>query len=83
MMTMLSALSQFERDLISERTRDGLKAAKARGHSGGRKPVDNHKVKQALAMYDGGTMTVREISELTGISPATINRRLAARRKNR
>ncbi len=78
MMTMLSALSQFERDLISERTRDGLKAARARGHKGGRKPVDQRKVEQALKMYEGGTMTVKEISEATGISVATINRRIAA-----
>ena len=36
MLTMLSALSQFERDLIAERTVDGLKAARARGRMGGR-----------------------------------------------
>lgn len=62
MMTLLSALSQFERDLISERTRDGLKAARARGHTGGRKPVSSTKVRQALQMYDGGNMSVREIA---------------------
>jgi len=34
--TLLSALAQFERDLISERTMEGLKAARARGRRGGR-----------------------------------------------
>ena len=36
---VFGALGQFERDLIRERTRAGLKAAEARGRRGGRKPV--------------------------------------------
>ncbi len=32
--TLMSALAQFERDLISERTVEGLKAARARGRMG-------------------------------------------------
>ena len=35
---MFAAIAEFERDLIIERTRDGLAATKARGRSGGRKP---------------------------------------------
>ena len=34
---MLAAFAEFERNLISERTKAGLKAARARGHRGGRK----------------------------------------------
>lgn len=34
--TILAAVAQFERDLIIERTHDGLKAARARGNMGGR-----------------------------------------------
>jgi len=33
---MFAGISQFERDLISERTREGLKSARARGRKGGR-----------------------------------------------
>lgn len=35
MMTVFQAFSQFERDLIVERTKEGLKSARARGRIGG------------------------------------------------
>src|SRR3954452_9187125 len=37
---IFSALAQFERRLIQERTRDGLAAARARGRLGGRPAID-------------------------------------------
>jgi DNA invertase Pin-like site-specific DNA recombinase len=36
MFTLFAGLAQFERDLISQRTKEGLQAAKARGRLGGR-----------------------------------------------
>lgn len=33
--TLMSAIAQFERDVIADRTREGLKAARARGRTGG------------------------------------------------
>lgn len=39
MFTIMAGLSQFERDLISERTKEGLKSARARGKNGGRPAV--------------------------------------------
>lgn len=36
--TVFAALAEFERDVIAERTKAGLAAAKARGRHGGRKP---------------------------------------------
>lgn len=46
---IFSALAQFERRLIQERTRAGLLAARARGKIGGRRPVrpDNPRVQMA------------------------------------
>jgi len=32
--TLMSAIAQFERDVIADRTREGLKAARARGRAG-------------------------------------------------
>lgn len=81
MLTMLSALSQFERDLISERTHDGLKAARARGRMGGRPRVKESKVKQALKLYDSQSMSVSEITAAVGISVPTLYRYLDARKQ--
>lgn len=81
MLTMLSALSQFERDLISERTIDGLKAARARGRCGGRPQIGTDKDKQqALAMYDANVMTNSEIAGKFGVSLRTLSRWVAERR---
>ena len=75
MLTMLSALSQFERDLIAERTVDGLKAARARGRQGGRPRIGTEKEKrQALAMYKSNAMSNRDIAERFGVSTATLSR---------
>lgn len=79
MLTMLSALSQFERDLIAERTVDGLKAARARGRHGGRPTVGTDKdKKQALAMYHANVMSCREIAERFNVSLSTLNRWIRA-----
>lgn len=82
MLTMMSALSQFERDLIAERTRDGLKAARARGRCGGRPRLGTDKdKKQALAMYDANVMTNAEIAEKFNVSLRTFNRWIADRKQ--
>lgn len=75
MLTMLSALSQFERDLIAERTIDGLKAARARGRKGGRPRSGTDKDrKQAYAMYKANIMSCREIANKFGVSLSTLTR---------
>jgi DNA invertase Pin-like site-specific DNA recombinase len=57
---LFGALGQFERDLIRERTRAGLKAAGARGRRGGRKPVVTiEKLTRARELIEKG-LTVRE-----------------------
>lgn len=82
MLTMLSALSQFERDLIAERTRDGLKAARSRGRCGGRPRVGTDKDKrQALAMYHANAMSCRDIAERFGVSLSTLNRWIKAEKQ--
>lgn len=75
MLTMLSALSQFERDLIAERTVDGLRAARARGRKGGRPKAGNDKIKAAaMAMYDANAMTNSQIAQHFNVSTATLGR---------
>lgn len=77
--TVLSALSQFERDLIVQRTREGLTSARARGRKGGRPKADQKKVEKALKLYDAQTHSIKEICTLTGISTATLYRAISKR----
>jgi DNA invertase Pin-like site-specific DNA recombinase len=57
---LFGALAQFERDLIRERTRAGLKAAAARGRKGGRKPSVTPKKFACAQMLVASGLTVRE-----------------------
>lgn len=66
------ALAQLDRDIISENTKSGLAAAKARGRVGGRKPHNAKKVELALKMYYQNEFTIKEITEATGISKQSI-----------
>ena len=69
---LFASLAEFERDLIRERTKAGLAAARARGRRGGRpKGVDQKKQKAALALKKNGAYSVREICEIVGISRNT------------
>lgn len=75
MLTVMSALSQFERDLIAERTKEGLKAARARGRHGGRPRSGTDKDRdQAYAMYQANIMSCQEIADRYGVSLSTLNR---------
>lgn len=71
---MLAVMAQFERDLISERTQDGLKAARARGRIGGRPRKNEKEIKLALKMYNSKNCSVTEITKATGVSSATLYR---------
>ena len=76
MMTVFQAFSQFERDLIVERTKEGLKSARARGRKGGRPSVNQQNIERALRLYKSKDYSVKEIVEMTGISKATLYRYL-------
>ena len=70
---IFGALSEFERNLIVERTNAGLKAARARGIKGGRKPkLDASKQKTAQTMYDSMNHSIKEICETLKISKPTL-----------
>lgn len=74
---MLSAMAEFEHDLIIERVNDGLAAARARGRVGGRRPVlTEAKRKRAQELYDARELTVAEIAKTVGVSETTLYRRL-------
>jgi len=74
--TLMSALAQFERDLISERTVEGLRAARARGRMGGRPKITDEKIKKARKLYDTRQYSLKEIEEMTGVKKSTLYRRM-------
>jgi AraC-like DNA-binding protein len=75
--TSWPAIAEFERELIIERTVDGLDATRARGRKGGRKPtLTEAAVHQAQAMYDSGQYTVEQIAAAFKTSRPTIYRAL-------
>lgn len=79
--TIFAGLSQFERDLIRQRTKDGLEAARARGRNGGRPKAASGKIETALKMYDSKLHAIAEITAATGISRATLYRAIEERKR--
>lgn len=81
---ILGSIAEFEHALMSERTRDGLAAARARGRTGGQKPkLGPRQVKLARAMFDETApdgrrrYIVQEIADEFGVSRPTIYRHLS------
>jgi len=72
LLTIFGGLAEFERELISERTRDGLKSARARGRLGGRPNISQEKIERALMLYDMKTISIKDICSMAGISKSTL-----------
>ena len=65
---IFGALSEFERNLIRERTQAGLAAARARGRRGGRPlALDEKKREIAVRLYNEKEHTVKEICQIMDI----------------
>lgn len=73
LLTVMAGLSQLERDLISQRTKEGLESAKARGRKGGRPSQRNKKADMVKLMLDNDYKIV-DIVKKTGLSRSTVNR---------
>jgi DNA invertase Pin-like site-specific DNA recombinase len=75
---IFAALAEFERDLIVDRTKAGLAAAKARGSKPGRKPLlGASQIKTVHTMHASGNHTIREIAEAVGASRTTVYKALS------
>ncbi len=76
---VFGALAEFERDLIRERTRAGLQAARARGRKGGRpRALDARKVAMARSLYSDKNNSIEDICKMLRISRPTLYRYLKA-----
>ena len=72
---IFGSLAQFERDLIRERTRAGLEAARARGRTGGRPTaLDERQVKEVRRLYESRSVTVNQIASMMHVGRTTIYR---------
>lgn len=72
---IFAALAEFERELISERTRAGLASARARGRKGGRKfALTKAQVRLAQAAMGKKETRIRELCEELGVTRVTLYR---------
>ena len=78
---MFSALAEFERALIRERTRAGLAAAKRAGRTGGRPAkLTEDDLDVARTLLANPDITVTDVADRLGVSSATLYRYLPAAR---
>lgn len=74
----MASLAEMERELIIERTRAGLEAAKKLGRRGGRKrQMTESKIASAKKLLAEG-MTPRDVAQNLGVSIPTLYRWLPA-----
>ncbi|MGY3055693.1 DNA invertase Pin-like site-specific DNA recombinase [Pedobacter sp. UYEF25] len=77
---IFASLAEFEREIISERTRAGLESARARGRKGGRPPgLSKENLAKANAikvLFDKQDKTMEEIANVVGLSRSTCYRYL-------
>lgn len=71
----LAMIAEFERDLISQRTREGMVIARQRGRLKGGKPkLPADREQHLVRMFNAGDTTVGELAGIFGVSKATIYR---------
>lgn len=72
---VFASISQFERERIAERTREGLEAARRRGRKGGRPPALTPERKaEVRRLRDVEGRGIAEIARLFAVSPNTVRR---------
>jgi DNA invertase Pin-like site-specific DNA recombinase len=76
---LVSAFSEFERQVLIDRVRSGLAAARRRGRVGGR-PKSKLDLDRAIELRAAGR-TIPEVAKELGVSVATVKRRLATAAK--
>ncbi len=70
---VFAALAEYERELISERTRAGLSAARARGRLGGRpRKMDTTALHMAMTAMSDPKACAQEVAQKLGVTTATL-----------
>ena len=71
MFGMLAVFAEFERDIIQQRTKAGLEAARKRGRLGGRPAIDNDTKRRIVKLFDSGE-SATDIAKEYGIGRSTV-----------
>jgi len=80
LLTVLSAISAMEREIIIERTRAGLIAARTRGRIGGRpSKLSEEQIRQARQLLEDPLNSVASVCRTLGIGKATFYRKIKLR----
>ena len=78
MMQMLGSFAEFEREMIRERTKAGLDAARARGATLGRKPkLNKDQQKEIISLLKSGDKSAADLARLFNVHRSTITRLIA------
>jgi DNA invertase Pin-like site-specific DNA recombinase len=72
---VFGAIAHFERRLISERTKDGIAAARAKGKRPGRQPLDMDRVEAAIKLIEAQTSPTEAARQL-GLGRSTVYREM-------
>ena len=78
MVTMFGAIAACERDIMLERQREGIKAARAEGKYVGRQPTAQKQADKMRALFANGMTNKPELAQECGISLASVYRILGA-----
>ena len=72
LVVILGYVAEMELEAIRSRTKDGLRKAKERGVKLGNKGISKTKEKEVIQLYQQSNLTVKEISQTSNISTATL-----------
>ena len=82
MLTMLAAISEFERELIRERQREGIALAKAKGKYKGRAPKLNKEQVEQLNQRIAAGESKTSVAKALGVTRVTVYSYLTGKSKN-
>ncbi len=73
--TFISGLAEFERSLLSQRTKQGLEAARRRGQRLGRPPkMSDRQIRAAQRKIKHGNVSIAKVAAQNGVHPWTLSR---------
>lgn len=78
MMQIVGSFAEFEREMLRERTLQGLRSARLAGRIGGRKPkLTGPQETETIKMVTSGQKSAADAARLFNVHPATVSRLLA------